>query len=149
MFGLVPSRRGGNISRRQDIWDMRSFIDSFFNDPFFTGFPFSAHPIRADIRENDKEYIIEAELPGVRKEDIRLELNDDVLTISVENRTEVNEEREDYIRRERRYGSFSRSFYLDNVKSEDVKASYENGILTITLPKLEQAKRKGRFIDIN
>ncbi|HHW49358.1 MAG TPA: Hsp20/alpha crystallin family protein [Clostridiaceae bacterium] len=151
MFGLTPYNR--NRRRRElpvfnDFMDIRSFFDNFFDDAFFPGFFSVGNPIRADIRETDKEYIIDAELPGVRKEDIKLELRDDVLTIAVEHNEEINEERENYIRRERRRGSFSRSFYVENVKHENVTAKFNNGILTVILPKSDEGKRRGWNIEI-
>lgn len=149
MFGLTPyNRRNNGVARRNDTFDLRSVFEDFFSDPFFSGFNLASHPIRADIRETDREYIIEAEIPGVKKEDIKLDLRDDTLTISVENRVETNEERENYIRKERRYGSYSRSFYVENVKHEDATAKYNDGILTITLPKMEEGKIRKRNIDI-
>lgn len=149
MFGIVPYRRGNNVASRNDIWDLRNVFDSFFNDSFFNGALAAVPAIRADIRETADEFVIDAEIPGAKKEDIKLELKDDILTISLENRSETKEERENYIRRERRFGSCSRSFYLDNVKHEDIKAAYENGILTVTIPKKEEAKSKNRSIEIN
>jgi len=149
MFGLTPfnNRRENNLMRR-DPWGIRSVFEDFFDDAFFPGFFAAGNPIRADIRETDKEYVIEAEIPGARKEDIKLDLRDDVLTISVQRNEVINEERENYIRKERRYGSFSRSFYVDNIRHEDVKAKYNDGILTITLPKDENRKSNGHRIDI-
>ena len=151
MFGLTPynrNRRGKELPMINDFMGIRSIFDSFFDDAFLPGFFTVGNPIRADIRETDKEYIIDAELPGVRKEDIKLDLRDDVLTIAVEHNEEINEERENYIRKERRRGSFSRSFYVENVKNEDVTAKFNNGILTVTLPKSVEAKRKGWNIEI-
>jgi HSP20 family protein len=149
MFGLTPyNRKNNDISRRNDIWDLRNVFNDFLNEPFFTGFAGTANPIRADIKENEKEYVVDAELPGVKKEDIKLDLRDDVLTISVEHNEQVNEERENYIRRERRVGSFSRSFVVENVRNEAVTAKYNNGILTITLPKEEGRKDNRHLIEI-
>lgn len=151
MFGLTPyNRRNSDLTKRNDIWDIRSVFDSFFNDTFsaFPSFLSSAHPMRADIRETEKEYVVDAEIPGANKEDIKLELRDDVLTISVEHNEEVNEERDSYIRKERRYGSYCRSFYVDGVKNDAVTAKYNNGVLTITLPKEEGAKEHRHRIDI-
>jgi len=149
MFGLTPyNRRNSVLTGRDSIWDIRNFFESFFSDPFFTGLSAFANPVKADIRETDKEYIIEAELPGMKKEDIKLELRDDVLTISVENNVETNEERDNYIRKERIHGSFSRSFHVENVRHEDVTAKYSDGILTIKLPKSAEAKKRGYNIDI-
>lgn len=148
--GLVPfNRRGSNVARRNDDpWGFRSFIDDFFNDTFLPSVFADTYPIRVDIRETDKEYIIEAEVPGVKKEDIKLDLKDNVLTIGVEHREENKEERKDYIRRERRYGAFSRSFNVENVKQDEIKAKYSDGILTITLPKADGGDEKKRRIEI-
>ncbi len=142
MFGIVPFRNN-KIQERGSLLDIENMFNSFFNDSFlgFTG----GNPIRADIKENEKEFIVEAEIPGVVKEDIKLDLKDDTLTIAVEQNQESKEERDNYIRKERRYGSFSRSFYVENVKNEDVSAKYENGILTIVLPKSETKKVNNRI----
>lgn len=150
MFGLTPyNRRNNGISTRGDVWDVgRSFFEDFFNDPFFRGSFLPSTGIKADIRENEKEYVLDIEIPGVKKEDIKLELRDDVLTVSVDHNEEVNEERDNYIRRERRYGSFSRSFYVDNIKADSVKAKYVDGILTVTLPKEKESKKNTHKIDI-
>jgi len=87
MFGLVPfNRRTNNIAARNDPFDLTDVFDDFFNDSFMPAFFTSSHPIKADIRETDKELIIEADMPGVKKEDIRLDLRDGVLTIGVEHR---------------------------------------------------------------
>ncbi|MBZ4646511.1 MAG: hypothetical protein PWR27_851 [Petroclostridium sp.] len=144
MFDLVPFRK-----RHGDLMNSffgRDFMDSFFNNDFFLS---STSGIRADIKENEKEYIIEAEIPGVNKEAIEVELRDDYLTISANHNEEINEERENYIRKERRTGRISRSFYVENVRNEDVKATYNNGILKIVLPKSKEGKKKGYKIDIN
>ena len=145
MFGLTPfnSRRNG-VMRRNGFWDIRDFMDSFFNDPFFQG----NSGIRADIRETDKEYIVDAEIPGVNKEDINIELNNDRLTIAVERNEEVNVEKENYIRRERRSGSFCRSFYIENVVEDQISAKFENGVLSIVLPKKDQTPKKRNRIEI-
>lgn len=150
MFGLVPfSRRTSDLARRNNTFSLENFFDDFFDDSFTTGFFTTAHPIKADVRENDKEYIVEADMPGVRKEDIRLELKDGVLTLGVEHKEEVNEEKDNYIRKERKYGSYSRSFSVDGVEQENVYAKYNDGVLTVTLPKSEEVKPKTHRIDIN
>jgi len=108
----------------------------------------AGNPMKTDIRETEKEYIVEAELPGVDKKDIKIDLKDDVLTISVEQSKEINEEKENYIRRERQYGSYCRSFYVDNVDNEKVTAKYDNGVLFVTLPKAKETKDKKSRIEI-
>ena len=150
MFGLVPFRRKVNdLAARRDFFDLENFFEDFWSWPFTTGFVAAPHPIKADIKETDKEYIIEADLPGVRKEDIRLELKNDVLTIGVEHNEQIDEKRENYIRKERRYRSYCRSFRVDGVKHENVKAKYNDGVLTVHLPKTEEDKPKTHRIDIN
>ncbi|MEN6316517.1 MAG: Hsp20/alpha crystallin family protein [Clostridiaceae bacterium] len=149
MFGLVPfNRRTNNIAARNDPFDLTDVFDDFFNDSFMPAFFTSSHPIKADIRETDKELIIEADMPGVKKEDIRLDLRDGVLTIGVEHNEQTNEEKENYIRKERRYGSYSRSFHVDGVNQENVTAKYDDGVLTVNLPKVEEQKPKSHRIDI-
>lgn len=149
MFGLTPyNRKANEMSRRNNAWDLRNVFEDFFNDSFFTGALTAGNPLKADIRETDKEFIIEADIPGAKKEDIKLDLRDDTLTISVEHNNEVKEEAENYIRKERRYGSYSRSFYIENIKNEEVSAKYENGLLTVRLPKDDKKKNTGNRIEI-
>lgn len=154
MFGLTPyNRRNDGIQRRgreiRDIFDMPSLVNRFFNDSFFPSFYGFDNQIRVDIKEEDKAYKVEAELPGVDKDEISVELRDGRLTIGVERKEITNEERENYIRRERRLSSSSRTFYVDGVKEEDVKAKFENGILTIILPKADGEQRRKHWIKID
>nr|WP_239559380.1 Hsp20/alpha crystallin family protein [Sporohalobacter salinus] len=104
---------------------------------------------RTDIKETEEEYIIEAELPGLDKEDITLEVDGDSLVISANNEETIEEEREGYLRKERKVGRFQRSFRLDNVNEDGIEADYENGLLTVTLPKEEPGSTETRTIDIN
>lgn len=127
----------------------RDLLDEFFDVGFLTGFGSGLAGIRADVKETDKEYIVEAELPGFDKNDIDIELFDDRLTISARRNEAIDEERADYIRRERRYGEVSRTFILEGVKEDGVKADYKNGILRIVLPKADEYTRRGRKIDIS
>lgn len=149
MFGLIPfNRRTNEIERSNDPFDLTNVFDDFFNDSFMPAFFTTAQPIKADIRETDKEYIIEADMPGAKKEDIRLDLRDGVLTISVEHNEQKDEKGENYIRKERKYGSYSRTFRMDGVKQENVTAKYNDGVLTVSLPKTEETKPKSHRIDI-
>ena len=142
MFDLVPFRRRNRQMQGQD--PMESLINSFFDDSFTS----MTANFKTDIIEQEDKYVIEAELPGMHKDDIELEIDNDRLTISANQTHEVKEEEENYIRRERRTGSFQRSFYIDNIQEDDIKASYDNGILKIDLPKKEPTKPKRREIEI-
>lgn len=145
MFNLVPfkNRSRGDVTEREKD-PFNSLVSGFFDDVMdFTGRSF-----RADIIESDDEYTIKAEMPGMKKEDISLELNDDYLTISAEHQEEKEEKNENYIHRERRQGKYTRSFYLENVNQDDIKAEYKEGILQVHLPKEEKTPVKKRTIDI-
>jgi len=150
MFGLTPYRRNNHVSRRYpNLFDVEDFFESFWNDSFFPAFFNNSRQMKVDIKESDTEYVVEAELPGVNKNEINLEIHDDILTIAVNHNEEIKEERTNYIRRERRIDSMSRSFQLENIKNEDITAKFENGILSIHLPKKEPGRVKTRKIDIN
>jgi HSP20 family protein len=145
MFGLTPyeSRKNSLSTRRP-----RDIFDYFFNDDFMPVLGGNFTSFKTDIKENEKAYVLEAEMPGVTKGDIKLDLNEDVLTISIERKEEKNEEKGNYIRRERHYGSCSRSFRIDNVKHEGIDAKFDNGVLIVTLPKLQEIQTEKRSIDI-
>ena len=105
---------------------------------------------KTDIRETENSYILDAELPGFSKEDIHAEVRNGYLTIHAEHKSENEEkdEKNNYIRRERSYGSFSRSFDLEGIKSDEITASYKDGVLSLTLPKEETKQTEGRRLEI-
>jgi HSP20 family protein len=96
-----------------------------------------------DIAEDDQKYVITVELPGISKDDVHVEVHDDVMTIRGEKRSEREEKKEHSRYVERSYGSFSRSFTLPaNAAADRVNASFKDGVLTVELPKVEAAKPK-------
>ena len=119
----------------------------FYLDDFFDNFmdegkkhhPLHPHHLKCDIYEKDGVYNIEMDAPGFKKEDINIEVNDGNLTISVKNEknTEEKDENKKYIRRERCFGKYERSFYLGDVDEDNIKASFNNGVLKLTIPKKE------------
>lgn len=122
---------------------INDMVNDFFNDSVFS---YSYKPFRIDIKENDGEYQIEAELPGVRKDEIKVEYRKDQLLISVERENKIDEEQDNYIHKERRYASMRRGIYLKNIDENAISAKLEDGILTIIAPKLEKAVN--RLIEI-
>jgi len=121
----------------------RLFDDVMSNSYWPTGVvaPELNGAFRVDISEDEKAIYIEAELPGAKKEDITLQVEDGVLTISAERKQETEEKKKNYHRVERVYGHFSRSFTLgDSVDQEHIDAKYENGVLHLALPKIEPVK---------
>jgi len=103
-----------------------------------------------DIHEGDKEITLKAELPGIKKEDVHIDVNDGVITLRGERKFEKEDKKENYHRIERSYGSFHRSFTLPStVDVEKIKAKYKDGILEATLPKTEEAKPKSIPVEVN
>jgi HSP20 family protein len=99
---------------------------------------------RVDVQETEKEYVLSMSLPGVRKEDVKLDVKGDLLTISGERKAEKEEKGKTWLRRESSYGSFLRSFILpEGLHPEDVKASHKDGVLTVTMRKPAEAAPKG------
>ena len=121
-----------------------SLLDDFFDYPekSFSFRTSNANGLmKTDIKENENAFEVSIALPGVKKDDIEIELKDEYLTISATSNLKKDEEgkKSNYIRRERYYGSCSRSFYVgDAVTENDIKASYEDGILTLDIPKVEK-----------
>jgi len=122
-----------------------SLFRDFFNDDFHMP---SVAMIRADVKEDEKGYVVEAEMPGVDKDDVTIVCEKGILTISAERAGEKEEEKDGYIRRERYLGQAKRSFALKDIKEESISARLENGVLYVTLPKLEETQiRKTIEID--
>ncbi len=134
-----------------------NLIDRFFDDDFFH-WPVSGRNREswnipaANIVENDKEFGIELAVPGMKKEDFSLKLENDILTISSESKEEDEIKKDNYTRREFSYQSFQRSFRLPEGKIDEnkIKASYQDGVLKLNLPKREEHKpQPGRTIEIS
>lgn len=103
-----------------------------------------------DIVESRDDFEIHAELPGVKQDEVKITLHDNVLTLSGEKKQEMKEDKDNVLRIERNYGRFERSFSLPStVKSDAVRACYEDGVLKITLPKAETAKARQITIQAN
>ena len=150
MFGLTPyNRRNTDVERQRDSFSADSWVDNFFKSFFDPSQYGNQGRMKVDIKENDKDYVIEADLPGVNKDDVQIELRNDILTISVKQNEVKEEERDNYICKERRTSSMSRSFKVDNVEAKDIKAKFDNGVLAITLPKSEKEKKNQYRIDIH
>ena len=128
---LVPRNNNLGVS----LFD--NMFDDFFKDPFFTRNN-SVKVMKTDIQEKDDKYILDMDLPGYDKEDIKAQLKDGYLTITAQKNisNDDKDEKGNYIRRERYCGKCSRSFYVgDSIKEEDIKANFNNGILQLSFPK--------------
>ena len=140
MFELIPF-----TTRHVSAYDpFRAFDElqrSFFNERPALGF-------RTDVIDTGDAYKLDAELPGFKKEDINIDVENDCLTISVERKVEDEDKRPNYVKRERVYGSFSRSFDVSGINVEGIEAAYQDGILTLTMPKKVEQKPASRKLEI-
>jgi HSP20 family protein len=140
MYGLTPFGRTGF-----GLWDaFNDFDNSFFGDSM------PINSCRTDIRDDGDKYVMESELPGFEKEDIKLDINGTQLTIAAEHSTNSDEkdEKGNYIRRERTFGSYKRSFDVSDVDTEAISAAYKNGILTLELPKKKPEEPVSKRLEI-
>jgi len=132
----------------RDMVSLREAMDRLFEESFlqsdllgFSDSPANALPL--DMYETDNDVIVKATVPGIKPEDIEVTITGDLLTIKGEFKSEEKTEKRNYLRQERRYGSFCRQINLPaNVDSNAAKATFEHGILSLELPKIEAAKAK-------
>ena len=141
---MMPSIFGENL-----------FDDDWMNFPFEQDFWGKKNPLygkhaknmmKTDIREHDEGYEVDIDLPGFKKDEIQIELKDGYLTVSAEKGLDKDEEdkKGKYIRKERYAGALSRTFYLgEEIREEEIKAKFENGILSVSIPKEEEKKVEG------
>lgn len=125
--------------------NIRQMFDRFLDFPKDWEFPLQGGELfpKVDISETPQEYTVRAEIPGMRKEDTKVSVNNNVLTLSGEKKSEARHEDKKYHRVESYYGSFQRSFVLpDAIKADKVAAAFKDGVLTVTIPKSEEAKEK-------
>lgn len=126
-------------------------FDDIFGDAFFK--KENDKLMRTDIRETEEGYVIDVDLPGYNKEDIKIDVTDGYLTINAKMNQEKNDENKgNYVRRERFYGECSRSFYVgESVEAEDIKAAFKNGILSLEIPKVDEEKKlpEKKYIEIS
>lgn len=150
MFGMVPfdKKRNQMQAREPGLLDLDSVFENFFNDSVFPSFNRSSGLMKVDIQENEENYMLEADLPGVEKDQVHVSLDDDILTIEVDYDEQDEKKDKNYVRRERRCGSMTRSFNINNVDPDKIEAKMKNGVLSLTLPKKEPDKNRRRSIDI-
>jgi len=130
-----------------DLISLRDAMDRLFEEsfvrPYRSAEPADTNPLAVDMFETDEAVVIKAAVPGVNPQDIEITVQGDTLNIKGESKAEEQVERENYYYREVRYGSFSRALSLPaGVDTDKAEASFENGVLTLTLPKAEEIKPK-------
>lgn len=139
MFNYLSPRK--NFDLQRDLWN------DFFSPSFFST---NTSVMKTDIRETEKEYLLDVELPGFNKEDVRISVDDGYLTIETKkNEEKKDEENKNYIRKERYSVNASRSWYVGNIDLAQIKANFNNGILTVSVPKEQLPEKDTRnYIDI-
>ena len=124
---------------------MKLIPRNYFLDDVFEDFNSNNNSMKCDVYEKDEAYNIEVDVPGFKKEDINIDVDNGYLTVKASKHFDETDKGKNYICRERRYGKFERSFYLGDLKTDDVEASFENGTLKIKVPKVEESKDKKRI----
>lgn len=140
MFSLVPMNR-----REMGLFGQ---MGELLNDPFFKNFGRNDQTFMVDIEDRGDAYILEAELPGMKKEEIDISIDGDCLTIQAKKDEETSKEEKNYIYRERKVGSYVRKFDISNVNAEAIKGDFKDGILMLTMPKKEELKPLQRKIEL-
>jgi HSP20 family protein len=147
MAGLIPFNRKYSAVLPGGFEDFYNVLDDFFSEGPGPRRNLARDTFKIDVEETPREFRIQAELPGIKKEEINLALNDGKLSISVKKEENVEEEKKNYIHKERRLSSMVRNVYLGDARAEGIKAKLEEGILTITVEK-EQKTDKAVSIEI-
>lgn len=139
---------GGRHNHSFDLFD--PFFDDFFGYPMFDRREMNRmnNIMKTDVKEGEKEYTLMIELPGIDKKDVNLDLKDGYLTVTAKREHKIDDTKENFIRKERSYGQFSRSFYVGDIKKEDVSASLENGELKVVIPKDNKKVEGSSHIEI-
>lgn len=137
MFELTP------YSTRRSVMDPFNFFNDFF------GTNNAPMELRTDISDKGDAFVLEADLPGFKKDDIKIDLENDRLTIKAERHSEHEDNRNGYVRRERHFGSFERSFDVSGIDTSGIRANYTDGVLTLTLPKRPELVPDNRSIAID
>ena len=143
MFELIPFDRHSRNMAGFDPFRMLNEMDR----RFFTGVP-SVSVFNTDVIDTGDAFKLECELPGFKKEDIKIDIENDCLTISAERSSDDKDEKDNYVKRERFYGSFTRSFDVSGINVDGIEAAYTDGILTLTMPKKVETAPAKRSLEI-
>ena len=139
MFEITRRNNNHQVNSYNPFREMEELERNFFGYPFNTFFSNQdLAEFKTDITDEGDHYLLEAELPGFQKEDIDLDVKDGVLTISAKHQESSSQNNGNYVCKERRYGSFARSFNLEGIQEENITASYNNGVLELNLPKKQE-----------
>ncbi|MBE5808325.1 MAG: Hsp20/alpha crystallin family protein [Clostridiales bacterium] len=149
---MIPYRTNrGVATRNQSVYDPFNgdFFRSFFGDDLANGLLGAERPMKVDVCDEGDHYLLEADAPGLTRDDIKVSVENGVLTIAAETHSEENkEEQGKYVYRERRYGRTSRAFNLDGIDESGITAAFTDGVLKLELPKKADEAPAAREIKI-
>lgn len=137
MTNLRPRNNNMRLFNR-GFMDMSDMIDSFFKQDFPSTDLARTSTFKVDIKDEEDRYLVEAELPGMTKDDIDIDLEDGRLSLTAESGSADDDEKDNYIHRERRYSKMSRTMVFPDIDEDAVSASLDKGLLTISLPKKKE-----------
>lgn len=151
MFELNRRNNNRQVSAYNPFHEMEEFEKSFFGNPF--GAFFGSNDLaefKTDVTDEGDRFMLEADLPGFDKKDIKLDISGDVLTVSAKRHSKLEEKdkKDKIVRIERSYGSYSRQFDVSGVNTDAIKAKYENGVLQLVLPKKKSEKLESKHLEI-
>lgn len=141
MFNLTPYVRNHHNELYNPFRELEEMEKNFFRSD-------ALEAMKTDIRDAGDAFILEADLPGFKKEDIHVDLDDQYLTIQAERHSANEEKKDNYLKCERTFGSFRRSFSTEGIDTSNIKASFENGVLTLELPKQAPRMETSRRLEI-
>lgn len=145
MFELIPfDRRGSRISAYDPFRMFDEMERSFFGNNSHSALA----SFRTDVTDTGDAFVLDAELPGFKKEDIKIDIENDCLTISAERKLDEEDKQKNFIKRERFYGSYSRSFDVSGVNVDGIEAEYSDGVLKLTMPKKVETVPPTRRLEI-
>lgn len=151
MFELTKRNNNNFLNNYNPFKEMEDFEKRFFENSLgrFNSLSEFAE-FKTDVTDEGDRYLLESDLPGFEKKDIKLEISGDILTVRAQrqSKTEEKDAKNKVIRRERSYGSYSRQFDVSGVKTDEIKAKYDNGVLTVSLPKKEDGNQGSRQLEI-
>ncbi|MDR3186075.1 MAG: Hsp20/alpha crystallin family protein [Christensenellaceae bacterium] len=147
MAGLIPFNRNTGLARSGDYGTFYNMLDDFFSDNFSLGRNLLKDTFKIDIEETEKSYKIEAELAGIKKEEVDLNIDDDCLSITINHVEKSDANEKNYIHKERKSTSMSRRIKLSNAQLDKITAKLEDGVLSVVIPKKDN-ESKSRKINI-
>lgn len=136
MLRLIPSlRTNNNLTRSEDVFDrfFNNYVDEFFKP--WEPVTFQHNNFKVDILEDDGYYLIEADLPGFTKDNLEISYENHYLTITAQKEESSESRKEQFVRRERQSGVFSRTFYMESIDVDSIDANFKEGLLSIKIPK--------------